>query len=106
MGGQQCTSGGGGSGSSANPLVYGFSGGGAYCVPRSEIKYATRYCNNQSPLAAGDTGQAAQDKKRIIESFLKSKGQNVDLILNEEGKISEAQKKRNRPLFNRSAKFY
>lgn len=72
-----------------NPLVYGFKNdGGSFCVPQSNVKYATDYCNKQSPVAT------PQDKKRIIESYLKhAQGQNVDLKLNEEGKIPEDQKK-------------
>lgn len=71
-----------------NPLVYGFKQGGAsYCVPQSEVRYATAYCNRQSPLGG------PQDKKRIIESYLQySVGQKVDLMLNQEGKIPESQK--------------
>lgn len=74
-------------GVACNPLVYGFNqGGGAFCVARANIKYATRECNGMSPL------NGPQDKKRIIESYLKGvKDKSVDLKLNEEGKVSEAQ---------------
>lgn len=71
-----------------NPLVYGFkSGTEAYCVPPSNVKYATNYCNRQSPL------NGPQDKKRIIESFAERNGKNIDLKFDEEGKISEDQYK-------------
>lgn len=79
-----------------NPMVYGFdSGGGAYCVPRSDIKYATQVCNGKSPLASdSDPVKAGQDKKRIIESYLKKvKGQDINLVLDKDGKISADQYK-------------
>ncbi|MFP5520451.1 MAG: hypothetical protein ACLGGX_11145 [Bdellovibrionia bacterium] len=69
-----------------NPLVYGFKAGSeAYCVPRSNVKYATSYCNKQSPL------NDVSDKKRIIESFYERDGKKIDLKFNEEGKISKEQ---------------
>lgn len=82
-------------GVACNPMVYGFdSGGGAYCVARSEVKYATRVCNSKSPLQNSDPKAEGQNKKRIIESYLKKvKGQDINLVLNEEGKISEEQYK-------------
>lgn len=71
-----------------NPLVYGFkSGTEAYCVPPSNVKYATSYCNRQSPL------NDVKDKKRIIESFAERNGNTIDLKFDEEGKVSEDQYK-------------
>lgn len=82
-------------GVACNPMVYGFDkGGSAYCVPRSDVKYATRVCNSKSPLQGSDPKLEGENKKRIIESYLKKvKGQEIDLKLNEEGKISEEQYK-------------
>lgn len=82
-------------GVACNPMVYGFDkGGSAYCVSRSDVKYATRVCNSKSPLASDDPKLQGENKKRIIESYLKKvKGQEIDLKLNEEGKISEEQYK-------------
>lgn len=77
-----------------NPLVYGYtSNGGAHCAPRNQVNRATANCNRLSPLQVpGDALAEAQNKKRIIESYLRTmRGQNVDLVLNAEGKISEAQ---------------
>lgn len=83
-----------GGGVSCNPMVYGFSrGGGAHCVPRSEVKYATRFCNSQAPLGGATDLEKAKNKKAIIESYLANKGQNVNLQLNDKGEISEAQYK-------------
>ncbi len=78
-----------------NPMVYGFSSSGApHCVTRAQVKYATRECNRMSPLQNGDARQEGENKKRIIETYLKNvKGQEIDLKLNEEGKISEEQYK-------------
>lgn len=78
---------------SCNPMVYGFAAnGGAHCVSRSEVKYATRACNSKSPLRRDDPRSEGEDKKRIIESYLKKvKGQDINLVLNEEGKISQEQ---------------
>lgn len=84
-----------GNGVACNPMVYGFdAGGAAYCVSRSEVKYATKVCNSKSPLQNEDPKIEGQNKKRIIESYLKKvKGQDINLVLNEEGKISEEQYK-------------
>lgn len=69
-----------------NPLVYGFqSNGSPYCLA-GDLTYATRDCNGLSPI---DT---AQDKKRIIETYMKAHGANVNLRLNAEGKIPESQR--------------
>lgn len=78
---------------SCNPMVYGFTQSGApHCVSRSEVKYATRACNTKSPLRRTDAKSEGEDKKRIIESYLKKvKGQDINLVLNEEGKISQEQ---------------
>lgn len=77
---------------SCNPMVYGFDGAGApHCVSRSDVKYATRVCNQKSPLRRGDVKSEGEDKKRIIESYLKKNGQEINLVLNEEGKISQEQ---------------
>lgn len=66
-----------------NPLVYGFnSSGGAYCVPKTEVKYATRYCNNQSPL------NGTSDKVRIIESYMAAIGKPTKLHPNADGKLT------------------
>ncbi|WII71083.1 hypothetical protein QJS83_11480 [Bdellovibrio sp. 22V] len=91
-----------GGGVACNPLVYGFKdGGSSYCVPGGEVKYATRYCNGQSKLRIMDAKASGEDKKRIIESYLKyHEGKNVDLKLNEEGKISEEQKKEIAPFLS------
>ncbi|MBV2169791.1 MAG: hypothetical protein KUL82_13890 [Bdellovibrio sp.] len=80
-------------GVACNPMVYGFDqGGGAYCVSRSEVKYATRVCNSKSPLQNADPKKEGENKKRIIESYLKKvKNQDINLKLNDEGKISEEQ---------------
>ncbi|MNK08043.1 hypothetical protein D3C87_259670 [compost metagenome] len=74
-----------------NPLVYGFNAsGGSYCVPPKNILYATNYCNQESKLRSGDPALEAQDKKRIIETFLKKKhGKDMKVELNEEGKIED-----------------
>lgn len=81
-------------GVACNPMVYGFnSSGQAFCVSRADVKYATRTCNSMSPLNGGDEKSTALNKKRIIESYLKSKGQNIDLQLNDENKIPEEQYK-------------
>lgn len=84
-----------GGGVACNPMVYGFdSAGSAYCVSRSDVKYATRVCNSKSPLQNSDPKKEGENKKRIIESYLKKvKGQDINLKLNEEGKISEEQYK-------------
>lgn len=76
-----------------NPMVYGFAqGGSAHCVPRADVKYATRECNKMSPLRRDDPRKEGEDKKRIIESYLKTvKGQEINLVLNDEGKISQDQ---------------
>lgn len=89
LGSAQC----GGSAVSCNPMVYGFAANGApHCVSRSEVKYATRACNQKSPLRRDDPRAEGEDKKRIIESYLKKvKGQDINLVLNEEGKISQEQ---------------
>lgn len=78
-----------------NPMVYGFSKSGSpHCVTRAQVKYATRECNKMSPLRDEDPRQQGENKKRIIETYLKQvKGQDIDLKLNEEGKISEEQYK-------------
>lgn len=70
-----------------NPLVYGFDGSGnTYCVPRRLKNEATANCNQQSPL------NNPQDKKRIIESYMKKvQSKDVDLKLNEKGEISKEQ---------------
>lgn len=83
----------GGNAVSCNPMVYGFAAGGApHCVSRAEVKYATRACNQKSPLRRNDPRAEGEDKKRIIESYLKKvKGQDINLVLNEEGKISQEQ---------------
>lgn len=84
-----------GNGVACNPMVYGFQeGGSAYCVPRAKVKYATRECNEASPLEQGNSQAQVANKKRIIESYMKKvKGQDIDLKFNEEGKISEDQYK-------------
>lgn len=74
--------------SACNPLVYGYSpNGSAFCVPSKEVQYATRYCDSKSPVVT------PEDKKRIVESYLKHQGKDVNLKLNEEGKIPEEQMK-------------
>lgn len=80
-------------GVACNPMVYGFDqGGAAYCIDRSLVRYATRDCNKKSPLKNDDPKLEGENKKRIIESYLKKvKGQEIDLKLNAEGKISEEQ---------------
>ncbi|MFV8259063.1 hypothetical protein ACNQKP_14740 [Bdellovibrio bacteriovorus] len=80
-------------GVSCNPMVYGFSANGSpHCVSRSEVKYATRVCNSKSPLRTNDPKSEGEDKKRIIESYLKKvEKQDINLVLNEEGKISQEQ---------------
>ncbi|MBX2986516.1 MAG: hypothetical protein KF802_01340 [Bdellovibrionaceae bacterium] len=70
-----------------NPLVYGFQGGGSpYCVGRQDIKYATKTCNNMSPLKSeNDVANA----KRIVESWVKAQGKNVKLRFNDKGELHE-----------------
>ncbi len=61
-----------------NPLVYGFNNSGQpYCIPttsKAAINSATKLCNGLSPLSGPDISaeQEAQNKKRIVESFLKA----------------------------------
>ncbi|MFS4459981.1 hypothetical protein [Bdellovibrio sp. HCB2-146] len=71
-----------------NPMVYGYkSDGSNFCVPSAQRKNATAICGSDkySPL------KNAQDKKRIVESYLAKRGKSVNLILNSEDKISETQ---------------
>ncbi|MGZ3744076.1 MAG: hypothetical protein ACXVB1_15855 [Pseudobdellovibrionaceae bacterium] len=90
-GGGQCKNG----SVSCNPLVYGYqSDGSAICVKNgknNEIQTSTSVsCPQQSHL------KTAEDKKRIIESYLKVNGntdaeKNLNLIFDKDGKISKAQ---------------
>lgn len=70
-----------------NPLVYGFNNSGnPYCIPttsKAAINSATKLCNQQSPLSGPGISaeQEAQNKKRIVESFLKA-AQNKDAKIN------------------------
>lgn len=69
-----------------HPMVYGYkSDGSNYCIPHAQRKNATELCNGASKL----NGPA--DKKRIIESYLAKRGKNVNLVLDVDGKVSEAQ---------------
>lgn len=91
-GGGRCT----GGEVSCNPLVYGLKNGQAICVQNggrnSPIYEATsKRCNEQSPLHT-DGPEAYKDKKRIIESYLETKGvTDLDLMFDKDGRISEEQ---------------
>jgi hypothetical protein len=95
-GGGQCMNG----SVSCNPLVYGYrENGAAICVKHGknqEIQTSTsQSCPNQSPLRKG-TPDEANDKKRIIESYLKANGttdaeKNINLLFDKDGKLSQAQ---------------
>ncbi len=78
-----------------NPLVYGYKESGeTYCVSREPdiLRFATNNCNDQSKLRKDDPLMQAQDSKRIIESYMKQmKGKNVNLKLDEQGRISPQQ---------------
>jgi len=92
----------GNAGVPCNPLVYGFDGSSAYCVPQSKVRFATRECNSQSKLRKEDNKLFSEDKKRIIESYLKNTGdkKQVDLELNAEGKIKKDQEDIVAPFIN------
>jgi hypothetical protein len=57
-----------------NPIFYGFNDGGApYCVPETEINYATKnVCNDVSKLRRGGADEV-DDVKRILNSFLQDR---------------------------------
>jgi len=94
LGGGRCT----GGSISCNPLVYGYKpDGAAFCVSTADKKASggirdatSNFCEKASPLRKG-TPYEAEDKKRIIESFLASKGQKVDLKFDKDGKVAEDQ---------------
>lgn len=76
-----------GGGVGCNPIVYGFKDGNTICVPKKEVRFATSYCNKQSPLDLAD-------KKRIVESWIKKEtGKDIDLKINGEGKIPDEQRR-------------
>lgn len=83
---------------SCNPLVYGYKAdGAAFCVSTANAKVnggirdaTSNFCKNASPLRKG-TQFEAEDKKRIIESFMASKGQAIDLKFDKDGKVSKEQ---------------
>lgn len=71
-----------------NPLVYGFSSNGStFCISGAKnINDATQICGSKAPIGT------PEQKKALIESYMKNaKGKNVNLVLNEEGKISKEQ---------------
>ncbi len=79
----------GGNSVPCNPMVYGFTSSGAsHCIPRAPretINNATALCNGKAPI---DT---PEQKKAIVESYMKKvKGQDINLQL-VDGKISEEQ---------------
>lgn len=91
-----------GGGVACNPLVYGYKNGNAFCVPKEEVQYATRYCGSEkaSPLRKGKA-EFNSDKKRIIESYLKENGteenKNISLDIDSDGFVSEEQNKQAEP---------
>lgn len=77
----------GGDSTPCNPMVYGYSGSQAFCVPRAAIKYATAECNKMSPVGSD------ADKKRIIESYLRvQEKRKINLDIKNET-VSDAQLK-------------
>ncbi|MEN0059382.1 MAG: hypothetical protein AAGB31_11155 [Bdellovibrio sp.] len=79
---------------SCNPMVYGYrNDGNTYCVASSQVKFATENCNKQSPLRTGSPQETAENKKRIIESFLKRKGFDKQLKLAEDPNETDPNKK-------------
>ena len=69
-----------------HPMVYGYQANGSnYCIPHASRIDATKLCNEASPL------KSPADKKRIIESYLAKRNKQVNLVLDADGKISEAQ---------------
>jgi hypothetical protein len=79
FGGGQCPDG----SVSCNPLLYGrSSSGSAYCVKAGKALQDATYgpCQKASPL------KTAADKKRLIEDFMKSQGQGIDLKIDADGK--------------------
>lgn len=94
-GGSNCSSG----TTPCNPLVYGYKTQGppgqAFCVSNANVNGSIRnatsaFCPIQSQLRKG-TKFEAEDKKKIIESWMAAKGQKVDLLFDKDGKISKAQ---------------
>lgn len=72
-----------------NPMVYGFDGsGGSHCIPRQPretINNATALCGQKAPIST------PEEKKAIVESYMKKvKGQEINLEL-VDGKVSEEQ---------------
>jgi hypothetical protein len=94
-GGSNCSSG----TTPCNPLVYGFKTQGppgqAFCVSNANVNGSIRnatsaFCPMQAPLRKNSKFEA-EDKKRIIESWMAAKGQKIDLLFDKDGKISEDQ---------------
>lgn len=84
---------------SCNPLVYGYnSDGSAICVKNSgrqgPLHTATsKYCPEKSPLRKGNIKEESEDKKRIIESYLKVRHgrDDINLVFDDQGRVSEEQ---------------
>ncbi|HRO67206.1 MAG TPA: hypothetical protein PL182_06560 [Pseudobdellovibrionaceae bacterium] len=80
------------SGFPCNPLVYGFqSNGQSFCVSQTEVKYATKTCNERSPLSGQDDSANA---RRIVESWLAAQGDQTALEFNEKGELRADQYER------------
>lgn len=76
----KCSGGGSPSGPESfacNPIVYGLSSAGSvHCVPKANIKYATRECNSMSPLDK-DGPNFDADRKRIVKSWAEGLGAGI-----------------------------
>lgn len=67
-----------------NSLVYGVnSDGSQYCVPPSNVRYATAFCNEKSPLRSGNYA----DKKKLIESYMRYVQGRKDFAMPDESKL-------------------
>lgn len=69
-----------------NPLVYGFNeSGGAHCVAAGDMKYATSKCNDAAPINTID------ERRKIVQSWVKAQGKDDVLEFNEKGRVKEDQ---------------
>lgn len=74
----KCASGGG---LPCNPILFGFGEGTkVHCVGKSNVKYATRECNQKFPL------KNTQDKEKIINSIVKANGGKSLCTIENDGK--------------------
>lgn len=69
-----------------NPLVYGFTeSGGAHCVAAGDMRYATSKCNEAAPINTID------ERRKIVQSWVKAQGKDDVLGFNEKGEVKEDQ---------------